>query len=190
MKSTRFLIASACVFGLTGGFAETSLAASNSMEQNYHYVNSASKVTDIVSMPTLPYPLQAQSGMAYQPAPKAESPLTTVTGPGGVAKLNVLTSAKELAWSVTPYGMISSWDFQGTITIDVLDPQTRQYVYDDTIYVSGSGVPGGSTGGNVSIANYPTGLSYTATLNGTATDIIGDTDTVLPGCQVSWYFTN
>ena len=135
----------------------------------------------------LPYPPQSQTSMAYRARSGVASPLTTVEGAGGVARLSVLWSAKELAWNVTPYNMVTAWTFTGTITINVLDPYTHEYVYDDPIDVSGAGVPGGSAGENVSISGYTTGLSYTATLNGTATDALGDTDTVLPDCQVAFY---
>ncbi|GMA56031.1 hypothetical protein C7445_105103 [Alicyclobacillus sacchari] len=135
------------------------------------------------------YTLNTEAGMQYHSGSGTE-PLTTVSGPGGVAKLNVLETAKELNWSVTPADMLTPWTFSGDITVYVLDPQTREYVYDDTIPVSGSGEPGGSTGDNVSIAQFPTGLEYSAVLNGTATDIFGDTDVVLPGCQAKWYFSS
>jgi hypothetical protein len=137
----------------------------------------------------LPYPLQTEVGMGYS-SHSHISPLTTVTGPGGIARLNVLETYRELAWNVQPAGMLTNWTFDGTISYEVLDPDTHEYVPDGSVVVSGIGVPGGSAGGNVGIGGFPTGLSYTATLNGTATDALGDNDTVLPGCSVAWYFTN
>ena len=134
------------------------------------------------------YPLQVQSGMVYHSKSQL-SPLTTISGEGGVARLNVLTIAKELAWNVQPYGMIGEWNFTGTISYQVLDPFTHTYVPNGSVKVSTSGLPGGSNGGNVGIGGFAKGLNYIATLNGKATDIIGDTDTVLPGCSVAWYFS-
>lgn len=181
-------LASVLTLGLISGLSGTSLADSSRIALHSTVTAGYGNPNSVTRNVLLSYSLRSQSDMIYKPGSRAVAPLTTVKGPGGIARLNVLSSEKELAWNVTPYNMETSWFFTGTITIYVLDPYTREYVYNNTIDVSGSGNPGDSTGNTFSIANYPTGLSYTAALNGTATDLFGDTDTVLPSCVVAWYF--
>jgi len=100
---------------------------------------------------------------------------TTVSGPGGVARLNHMSSGGYLAWSVTPN---ETWPyvFEGAIT----------YGGGAVGFfpVAGAGLGGGSASGLA--PDWGKG-SCTATLNGVAVSLDGDIYTVLPNCSVAYY---
>jgi len=99
-------------------------------------------------------------------------PLSTVVGPGGTAKIDYISSARQLVWSVKPS---SSWPYEFFGTIDF------SYGASGTVALFETGV--GWEGGQVNAR----GSGYCgATLNGTAYALNGSQFKVLPGCFVGY----
>lgn len=105
-------------------------------------------------------------------------PDITITGDGGVAKLNWMASYQGLNWAVEPSGLLPGFEFIGDIIMNYSNGVNLN------IPVSGIGVLG--TSDTVPVTIYH-GTGFNATLVGVATDAIGDTATVNSGCSVYVY---
>ena len=104
----------------------------------------------------------------------SQADATTVTGPGGTSRLNYLSSAKLLDWSVKP---ATSWPyrFSGGIT------------FSGSIsgYTAVSGTGFGTEGDTVN-ARGSKGQYVYASLTGTATDLDGGRFVTMPGVGTSY----
>ncbi|QZY88646.1 hypothetical protein [Exiguobacterium acetylicum] len=99
---------------------------------------------------------------------------TSVTGPGGVSKLDYLSSAKLLAWNVKP---ATSWPYHFTGLV------TFTGAIHDATAVSGTGF--GSEGDTIN-AKGSKGQFVYATLTGTAYALDGDKFVTMPGAGVGY----
>lgn len=104
------------------------------------------------------------------------NPLTTVTGPGGVAKLNAGSNGRSLYWMVKPKSPWP-WYFGGNVVINYYSGKHR------TQAVSGAGAIGSSCSGVVTMNKNKGGY---AKLNGQATSINSAYFKVMPGVGTSF----
>lgn len=106
----------------------------------------------------------------------------TVTGPSGTASISCISSSRTycaLYWSSSPN---TNWyyNFIGTISL-LTNDSSRQLLLSD--YVSGVGIAHSTCDGQkgMLVPGRAAGTTI-ATLEGTATDLMGDRFVILPGC--------
>ena len=109
-------------------------------------------------------------------------PNTTVTNPatGASASINWMDSYSGVSWSVHPTTLFLLWTFSGYISEIYYNSNGNIVAVDGAPVVGSSGVITVMRSGNASYVE--------VTLTGTATDILGNTSSVLPGCEVIHFY--